>query len=43
MRNAENLITFRDFEINDVQEQLKSIKNVKKLQDRGRHRITKCS
>jgi len=30
------MIGYMDMEINQVQEQLKSIKNVKKLQERGR-------
>ena len=35
IRNMENEITYRDKQILEVQEQLKSIKNVKKLQDRS--------
>lgn len=31
----ENSITYKDYEIGQVQEELKSIKNVKKLQERG--------
>lgn len=39
VRDMQNLISFRDKEIADIQEQLKSIKNVKKLQDRSKYKF----
>ena len=34
-RNTENMITYMDREIDKVQEQLKSIKNIHKIQAKG--------